>query len=107
MLLRMVAIAALWGAPSAAQTAAPPAPPRSAAAPSASAVASVKNLGYPPLRSIEVPHVDSVTLPNGMKLYLLEDHELPLVSGTALVRTGNLFDPRDKIGLPALTGTST
>jgi len=24
------------------------------------------------------------TLPNGMKLYLLEDHELPVVNGTAL-----------------------
>ena len=44
------------------------------------------------------------TLPNGMKVYLLENHELPLVSGFALVRTGNLFDPKDKIGLAELTG---
>ena len=48
--------------------------------------------------------MDSSTLPNGMKLYLLEDHELPVVSGTALVRTGNLFDPPDKIGLATITG---
>src|SRR5260370_20421062 len=39
-----------------------------------------------------------------MKLYLLEDHELPVVSGFALVRTGNLFEPKDKIGLAAMTG---
>src|SRR5262245_45476758 len=39
-----------------------------------------------------------------MKLYLLEDHELPVVSGFALVRTGNLFDPKDKIGLATMTG---
>ena len=38
-------------------------------------------------------------------MYLLENHELPLISGFALVRTGNLFDPKDKIGLAELTGT--
>ena len=54
--------------------------------------------------AIQTPKVDTSTLPNGMKLYLLEDHELPVVSGTALVRTGNLFDPQDKIGLASVTG---
>ena len=39
-----------------------------------------------------------------MKLYLLEDHELPVISGVALVRTGNLFDPPDKRGLATMTG---
>ena len=39
-----------------------------------------------------------------MKVLLLEDHELPLVSGAALIRTGNLFDPPDKMGLAELTG---
>jgi len=48
--------------------------------------------------------VQEVTLPNGMKLYLLEDHELPVVRGLALVRTGNLFDPADKVGLATVTG---
>jgi zinc protease len=48
--------------------------------------------------------VATYTLPNGLRLYLLEDHELPLVSGTALVRTGNLFDPADKVGLATMTG---
>ena len=40
-----------------------------------------------------------------MKVFLLEDHELPLISGSALVRTGNLFDPSDKRGLADLTGS--
>jgi zinc protease len=35
---------------------------------------------------------------------MLENHELPLVSGTALIRTGNLFDPADKKDLAAITG---
>ena len=70
-----------------------------------SSVPSYKDLKYPALRPIQVPDVDTFTLPNGMKLYLLEDRELPLVNGTALVRTGNLFDPRDKVGLASLTGS--
>ena len=32
-------------------------------------------------------------------MFLLEDHELPLIDGLALIRTGNLFDPPDKRGL--------
>jgi predicted Zn-dependent peptidase len=44
-------------------------------------------------------------LPNGMILYLLEDHELPIVNITATVQTGSLYEPEDKIGLASLTGT--
>ena len=68
-------------------------------------IPSVQNLKFPPLRPIQIPQVETVTLPNGMKLYLLEDHELPVVNGSARIRTGNLFDPADKIGLATLTGT--
>ena len=73
----------------------PSAPKPAATAPArAGAVPSYKDLKYPPLRPIQVPRIDTSTVPNGIRLYLLEDHELPLVNGTALVRTGNLFDPR-------------
>jgi zinc protease len=75
-----------------AQTA-PPSPPP-----------SWKDLKFPPLRQIEIPKIEETTLPNGMKIYLLENHELPLVRGTALIRTGNLFDPADKVGLATITG---
>jgi zinc protease len=64
-----------------------------------------KDLKFPPLRPVPAPNVETVTLPNGMRLFLLEDHELPTVNGAALIRTGRLFDPPDKIGLAALTGT--
>lgn len=66
---------------------------------------SYKDLKYPPLKAIQIPKVDQSTLPNGMKIYLLENHELPLVRGLALIRTGNLFDPADKVGLASATGT--
>jgi zinc protease len=66
---------------------------------------SYKDLKYPPLREIQIPKVDETTLPNGLKIYLLENHELPLIRGLALVRTGNLFDPADKVGLAGTTGS--
>jgi len=71
----------------------------------AAPAASYKDLKYPPLGQIKIPEVASFTLANGMKVYLLENHELPTVNGMALIRTGNLFDPPDKIGLAELTGT--
>jgi zinc protease len=66
---------------------------------------SYKSLRFPPLKPVHVPTPESFTLPNGMKVFLLENHELPLISGSALVRTGNLFDPPDKRGLAEITGT--
>jgi zinc protease len=63
-----------------------------------------KDLKYPPLPPLKVPEPVEATLSNGMKILLLEDHELPLVSGAALIRTGNLFDPSNKKGLAGLTG---
>src|SRR4029079_13167334 len=51
------------------------------------------------------PEPDRVVLENGMVVYLLEDHELPLISITATVRTGGWLDPADKIGLASLTGS--
>ncbi len=81
-----------------------PAPAKSKPSPASPAVPSYKNLKFPPLKPIQIPQVETFTLPNGMRVYLLEDHELPLVSGTALVRTGNLFDPADKIGTATMTG---
>ena len=65
---------------------------------------SYKDLKFPPLPPLQIPQPTEVTLSNGMKVLLLEDHELPLVSGAALIRTGNLFDPPTKRGLAELTG---
>lgn len=66
--------------------------------------ASWKAIKFPPLKDVTIPKVEETTLPNGMKVYLLENHELPTVRGLALVRTGNLFDPADKVGLAGITG---
>jgi len=66
--------------------------------------ADYKQLKYPTLGKIEIPQVKRVTLANGMQVFLLEDHELPLVSLSALIRTGSVYEPADKIGLAAITG---
>ena len=72
--------------------------------PAPAAAPSYNDLKFPPLRPIRIPKVATFTLPNGMKLYLLEDHELPMIHGEVRVRTGNLFDAADKIGLATMTG---
>lgn len=58
---------------------------------------------YKPL-SFTPPKAERVTLDNGLVLYVLEDHELPLVKITAVIRTGTMFDPPEKEGLAELTG---
>lgn len=68
------------------------------------ALPSYKDLKFPSLPPLKIPEPIVFTLPDGMKVYLLEDHELPVISGSALIRTGNLFDPPDKKGLAQVTG---
>ena len=69
----------------------------------AQTVPSYQQLAYPPLKQVKIPEPATFTLKNGMRVFLLEDHELPLISGLALIRTGNLFDPKDKVGLAQIT----
>jgi predicted Zn-dependent peptidase len=51
------------------------------------------------------PAPERVVLDNGMVVYLLEDHELPLVTMSATIRTGAWLDPADQVGLASLTGS--
>ncbi|NJK55687.1 MAG: insulinase family protein [Pleurocapsa sp. SU_5_0] len=61
-------------------------------------------LKFEPLPEIELPDYDRYELDNGMVVYLVEDRDLPLVSGTAIIRTGSRFEPANKVGLAELTG---
>jgi len=67
-------------------------------------VKNYKNLKYPRLGEIQMPEVKKVTLDNGMKLFLLEDHELPLINISAMIRTGSVYEPADKVGLASICG---
>jgi predicted Zn-dependent peptidase len=64
-----------------------------------------KEITFPKLPDIKVPKVDQVTLSNGMKLFLLEDHELPIMNLRAMLKTGSVYEPLEKIGLADITGT--
>ncbi len=62
-------------------------------------------LEFEPLPEIQLPEYERYELDNGMVVYLLEDRDLPLISGTAIIRTGSRFEPANKVGLAQLTGT--
>src|SRR5436190_23020711 len=70
-----------------------------AAGQTAPTIRTYKTLKYPPLRQVKIPEPAEFTLSTGMRVLLLEDHELPLVRGVAMIHTGNVFDPPDKRGL--------
>ena len=65
---------------------------------------SPSQLKYPPLK-FERPRPARHVLSNGMVVYLLENHELPLISANFAIRTGSLYEPEDKADLAQLTGT--
>jgi zinc protease len=62
-------------------------------------VTSVSAIKAPPLRKFATPQPKRIALPNGMVMFLQEDHELPLVRGSALVRGGGRDVPAEKAGL--------
>ena len=70
----------------------------------ADAPADPRALTYGPL-SISFPKPGKVLLPNGLLVYLFEDHELPLVDVTIDVKAGSIFDPPEKAGLASLAAT--
>ena len=61
-------------------------------------------LQYPPLRDLTLPKVERFELANGLVVYLVEDHQLPRVEGTVLVKTGARFEPAEKVGLASIVG---
>ncbi|NCJ07017.1 insulinase family protein [Synechococcales cyanobacterium C] len=62
-------------------------------------------LTFPALPEIQLPDYERFQLDNGLVVYLMENHELPLVAGTVMIHTGSRFDPPDKVGLADVTGT--
>ncbi|HEV7889610.1 MAG TPA: pitrilysin family protein [Pyrinomonadaceae bacterium] len=58
-------------------------------------------LTYSPPKRASYRHV----LSNGVVVYAVEDHDLPLVNISTLVRTGSYLDPAGKEGLASLVGS--
>ena len=63
-----------------------------------------KAIQKPPLRSFQPQQPRRVVLPNGMVIFLQEDHELPLLRGTARIRGGSREETAEKTGLVSLYG---
>src|SRR5579871_452778 len=81
-------------------------PAASTTAPAQSPAAKSWNqLTYPKLGEVKLPDIKRYTLSNGMKLFLVEDHTLPVIDGRAIIRTGGRWVPDDKLGLGGLVGT--
>jgi len=66
--------------------------------------ANPRTMTFPELR-YEIPKGERVVLECGMPVYLLRDPELPIITATAMVHTGSVYDPAGKSGLAALTGS--
>ncbi len=64
-----------------------------------------EDFDYPTLNNFDMPSLDIFELDNGIRFYLVEDKELPLIDVNVMVRTGGILVPDDKVGLQALTGT--
>ncbi len=63
-----------------------------------------RTMAFPPL-TYRLPKAERVLLKNGTPVYLMQDHELPIVTISALIHTGSVYDPADKSGLASLTGS--
>ncbi|NUO79618.1 insulinase family protein [candidate division KSB1 bacterium] len=60
---------------------------------------------FPPLSPIVMPDIEKVELKNGMQLLLVEDQQYPTIDLRAMIGVGSIYEPADKIGLAAITGT--
>ena len=58
-------------------------------------------LGAPP--SVALPPIVTRELPNGLKLMIVEHHELPIADFVLVVESGGTIDPQGKTGLSNLT----
>ena len=61
-------------------------------------------LTTPPLHRVQVAKPARLVLPNGIVVFLLENHDLPRVAGQAYFKSSPLWIPSDKVGLGTVTG---
>ncbi len=62
------------------------------------------DLEFPELGEIQPPQISRHVLENGMVVYLMENHEFPLVDFRAMVKVGSIYEPEHLRGLASITG---
>jgi zinc protease len=70
----------------------------------AAQAASWQQIEIPPLAAFKPQQPKRIELKNGMVIFLQEDHELPLIDGTARIRGGSVNEPATKVGLVDMYG---
>jgi zinc protease len=65
---------------------------------------SYRQIPIPPLPAFHPQQPRRIELSNGMVIFLQEDHELPLIEGSARIRGGSRREPASKVGLVDLFG---
>jgi zinc protease len=66
--------------------------------------ASWQQIEIPPLTAFKPQQPKRIELKNGMVIFLQEDHELPLIDGTARIRGGSVNEPAARVGLTDIYG---
>ncbi len=66
---------------------------------------ALDKIKFPPLNKQEVPPIDKVVLDNGITLYFLEDHELPVLNAVVRLGAGEYLVPDEKVGLGSITAS--
>ena len=65
---------------------------------------SWQQIPIPPLPVFKPLEPKRIELPNGMVIFLQEDHELPLIDGVARIRGGSRSEPANKVGMLDIYG---
>jgi zinc protease len=96
-LLFIISSLALNTSPATAQAAKPDAPKTAQSAPGIPG--SWNKVPIPPLHQFKPQVPRRIELPNGMVIFLQENHELPLIEGSIRIRGGSREEPADKVGM--------
>jgi zinc protease len=63
-----------------------------------------KKIAIPPLHAFKPAQPRRIELSNGLVIFLQEDHELPFINGTILIRGGSRDEPDAKVSLVSIYG---
>ncbi len=70
----------------------------------AAQVGDFREIAFPALPEFEIPKPEVYKLSNGLTVFLMEDHELPLISVSARIRTGSNYMPAGKQSMGEIFG---
>lgn len=64
-----------------------------------------KELTFGKLNDVKIPQPKEVNFKNGIRVFILEDHDLPFIKMQANFVAGSAWEPAEKAGLAAMVGT--